>query len=213
MGVTAVWRRVSMHPVVRPFTEWRVHRKWVRDGRPVPPPPIVKQRVVKAALQRHGLDTVIETGTYTGEMVAALVGHARRIVSIELDDALHAAAVRRFADAPQVELLHGDSGRLLPSVVARLDRPALFWLDGHYTGTGTARTDVASPIVGEVETLLGHAIPGHVVLIDDAREFTGEDGYPTIEALRAMVVRRQPRAVFVVEDDIIRWISCPDGAS
>ena len=202
-----------MHPVLHPLTEWRVHRKWVRAGRPVPAPPIVKQRIVREALLRHGLDTVIETGTYTGEMVAALAGHARRIVSIELDDALHGAAVRRFASSPHVELLHGDSGRLLASVVASLSGPALFWLDGHYTGHGTARTDVASPIAGEVETLLSHAVAGDVVLIDDAREFTGLDGYPTIEGLREMVVGRQPHAEFIVRDDIIRWISRPAGIS
>ena len=209
LDVRQLWRQASMHPVLRPSTEWRVHRKWTRAGRPVPAPPIVKQRVVKRALRTHALDTVIETGTFTGEMVAALVGCARRIVSIELDDALYEAAVRRFAHAPGVELLHGDSARLLAPLVKELSRPALFWLDGHYTGPGSARTDVASPIVREIETILAHPMPGHVVLIDDAREFTGQDGYPTINALRDMVRRVQPRAEFVVEDDIIRWISKP----
>jgi hypothetical protein len=204
-----LWRRASMHPVLRPSTEWRVHRKWMRAGRPIPAPPVVKQRVVKQALRRHSLDTVIETGTFTGEMVAALLGHARRIVSIELDDALYAAAARRFAQAPGVELLHGDSARLLAPVVNELSRPALFWLDGHYTGPGSARTDVASPIVREIETILAHPVSGHVVLIDDAREFTGQDGYPTIDALKDMVRRVQPRAEFAVEDDIIRWVSKP----
>jgi hypothetical protein len=198
-----------MHPVLRPSTEWRVHRNWTRAGRPIPAPPVVKQRVVKRALRAHSLDTVIETGTFTGEMVAALIGYARRIVSIELDDALYGAAVKRFAHEPGVELLHGDSGRLLAPVVKALSGPAVFWLDGHFTGPGSARTDVASPIVREIETILAHPTPGHVVLIDDAREFTGQDGYPTISALRDMVWRVQPGADFAVEDDIIRWISKP----
>lgn len=196
-----------MHPWLRPWTEGRVYRKWVHAGRPVPAPPIVKQRILKAAMRTHGLDTVVETGTFTGETVAALAPLARRIVSIELDDRLHEAARERFKDLAHVELLHGDSGVLLPRVLETLDGPALFWLDGHYTGGQTARTDVDSPILAEVAALLAHPVSGHVVLIDDAREFTGGAGYPTIEELRRLVQAQQPGARVAVEDDIIRWIS------
>jgi hypothetical protein len=204
-----LWRRLSMHPWMRPFTEWRVFRRWERAGRPVPAPPIVKQRIVKAILRESGVDTVVETGTFTGDMVAALVGRASRIVSVELDDTLYERAVRRFASIPTVELLHGDSALLLPRVVEQLAGPALFWLDGHYAGSGTARTNVASPISEEVAALLNHPASGHVVLIDDARYFTGEDGYPTVDALRGAILARQPEADFVVKDDIIHWTSRP----
>lgn len=199
------WRRLSMHPVLRPFTEWRVYRSWARAGRPIPAPPIVKQRILKTALREHGLRTVIETGTFTGETVAALAPLARRIVSIELDDRMHQAARRRFAGQPHIELLHGDSGRLLPDVLASLSEPALFWLDGHFTGGASARTDVDSPILAEVAALLAHPVTGHIVLIDDAREFTGNGGYPTIEQLRARIHAARPSASVTVADDIIRW--------
>src|SRR4051794_6188631 len=207
--VIALWRKFSMLPLVRPCTEWRVYRKWHRRGRPIPAPPIVKQRIVKSHLRQCGASTVVETGTFRGDMVDALATMASRIVSIELDDRLHAAARRRFAGQPQVELLHGDSGALLPGILRELDRPALFWLDGHYTGIGSARTEVNSPIVAEIDALLQHSVPGHVVLIDDAREFCGSGGYPTIDQLRRMILERQPRSQFVVADDIIRWTTHP----
>ena len=57
------WRRLSVHPVMRPLTEWRVYRTWDRAGRPVPAPPMVKQRILKQALRRHGLGVVVETGS------------------------------------------------------------------------------------------------------------------------------------------------------
>ena len=135
----------------------------------------------------------------------ALAPMAARIVSIELDDRLYAAARRRFAGQPNVELLHGDSGALLPGILSGLDRPALFWLDGHYTGASSARTEVDSPIVAEIEALLRHPVQGHVVLIDDAREFCGTGGYPTIDELRVMILERQPLSQFAVADDIVRW--------
>jgi hypothetical protein len=205
-----VWRKLSMHRLLRPWTERRIFRKWVRAGRPVPAPPIVKQRILKQALRDHRLDTLIETGTYTGETVAALAPCVRRLVSIELDPALYAAARARLAGLPHVELLHGDSGALLPLVLAGLQRPALFWLDGHYTGPDTARTEVDSPILAEVAALIEHPVDGHVVFIDDAREFTGAGGYPTIEGLRAMIQARRPGAVVAVADDIIRWTQGKD---
>lgn len=201
----ARWRQLSMSPWMRPFTEWRVYWKWTAHGRPIPAPPIVKQHIVKQHLRDAGLSTVVESGTFTGEMVDALLPVAGRIISIELDDRLHAAARSRFAGHASVQLLHGDSGALLPQVIRSLDGPALFWLDGHYTGAGSARAHVDSPIVAEVAALLRHPVPGRVVLIDDAREFTGQNGYPTLEALRAMIVRGQPGADVVVADDIIKW--------
>ena len=199
-----------MLPWMRPFTEWRVYWKWHRRGRLIPAPPIVKQRIVKAHLRRSGASTVVETGTFRGDMVDALAPIAARIVSIELDDQLYAAACRRFAAHAHVELLHGDSGTLLPGILSTLDRPALFWLDGHYTGVGSARTEVDSPIVTEIEALLQHPVPGHVVLIDDAREFSGTGGYPTVDRLRGMILERQPLAHFVVADDIIQWTTHPN---
>jgi hypothetical protein len=45
------------------------------------------------------------------------------------------------------------------------------------------------------------------VFIDDAREFTGVSGYPTIEQLRAQILAAQPGARVTVADDIIRWYS------
>jgi hypothetical protein len=201
----AIWRRLSMHPLLRPLTEWRVYLKWDRAGRPIPAPPIVKQRILKDTLRDHRLDTLVETGTFTGETVAALAPRVRRLVSIELDPRLHAGARERLAGLPHVELLQGDSAVVLPRVLAGLQEPALFWLDGHYTGPQSARTDVDSPIVAEIAALLDHQVEGHVVLIDDAREFTGTGGYPTFDGLRAMIRSRRPDDVVEVADDIIRW--------
>jgi hypothetical protein len=59
------WGRVSMQPWMLPLTERRIYWRWALAGRPVPPPPIVKQRIVRQH-QRPGVRTFIETGTHTG---------------------------------------------------------------------------------------------------------------------------------------------------
>ena len=199
------WRRLSVHPVIRPFTEWRIYARWTLVGRPVPAPPIVKQHILKQYQDRFRLQALVETGTFTGETVEALRGRTARIISIELVPALHAAAVRRFAGAANVRLLQGDSTTLLPDVLQELRGPALFWLDGHYAGAGTAGAG-ESPLLHEVRALLARPPGGDVVLIDDARQLTGMGGYPSLDELRATIRHNRPHADVTVEDDIIRWI-------
>jgi hypothetical protein len=199
------WRRASMHRWIRPFTEWRIYVQWRLAGRPIPAPPLVKQHVLKTYQRRFRLGTLVETGTFTGETVEALRARCAGVISIELAPPLHAAAVHRFAGVPNVTLLQGDSTALLPTVLEGLNAPALFWLDGHYAGSGTAGAG-HSPLLREVETLLARAPRGDVILIDDARQLTGQDGYPALEELCALIRRARPHAEVSLADDIIRWV-------
>jgi hypothetical protein len=88
----------------------------------------------------------------------------------------------------------------------------LFWLDGHYSGGITAKGPLDTPIVKELDSILNHSVTGHVILIDDARCFVGENDYPTIDELREILHTERPRWVFEVKDDIIRIHEKPDGA-
>ncbi len=140
-------------------------------------------------------------------MVEAMRRHCPRIISIELDDARYERARARFAGTAGVTILHGDSARVLPAVVAGLQEPALFWLDGHYSGPGTARGELATPILAELTHVLAHPVEGHTILVDDARHFDGTGDYPTLAALERHVRGLRPDASIVVRDDMIE-ISC-----
>jgi hypothetical protein len=205
MGALAAWRRFSMLPAVRPFTERRIVWQWRMAGRPVPPPPPVKHAIVKAYQRRFNLHVLVETGTFAGGMIDAALPFFDRITSIELDPTWHARAVERFRDAPRVTLLEGDSGARLSDVLATLGEPALFWLDAHYSGPVTARGAVDSPIVQELAAIRAHRVAGHVVLIDDMRVFDGTGGYPTVPELVQWIRDADPGGTVEVEDDILRW--------
>jgi hypothetical protein len=99
------WRALSLHPLLRPLTEARIGLQWRLAGRPVPPPPLVKQAIIKEHQQRFGLRVLVETGTFAGEMIHAVVDRFDRIYSIELDPGWHARAVARFAKQSHVILL------------------------------------------------------------------------------------------------------------
>lgn len=100
--------------------------------------------------------------------------------------------------------MHGDSGKILPEILASLNKPCLFWLDAHYSDGITAKGDVETPIVSELEAIFNHSIQSHVILIDDARCFIGENDYPTIDWLREYILKQHLDWVFEVRDNIIR---------
>jgi hypothetical protein len=179
-------------------------RGWRERPTAVKVPRLIKERTVAEYARRFGTRVFVETGTFRGDMLFHLRRRFRRLYSVELDPALHAAAVRRFARLPHVTLLRGDSADVLPAVLAELREPALFWLDAHYSGGVTARAAVDTPIVQELERIFAHPVRDHVILVDDAHEFVGANGYPEMDALERHVRERRPDWTFEVWNNIIR---------
>ena len=193
--------------VVRRWREDAQAGKWIRSGRPIPPPHIVKQQVLRHHRERFGLSTLIETGTYQGDMIHAMRDAFSRIYSIELDERLYRRALKRFKGMPHVTILQGDSGVVLKRVLSEETEPCLLWLDGHYSGSGTARGDLDTPIEAELRAVLRDRNKRHVILVDDARLFNGIDGYPTVKEIEALVAAERPDCIVEVADDVIRI--CP----
>jgi hypothetical protein len=206
MRLRAAWRRWSVSPPLIRLTRARITLQWWLAGKPVPAPNVVKQRTVVGYQKRYRLSTFIETGTYTGEMVQAMIGHADRIISIEVAPLLHAKVVQRFAGQPHVQLLLGDSAVLFPTLLASLQGPALFWLDGHFMGGESGRGDEDTPIMIEMAALLDHPLRGHVALIDDARLFDGSGGYPRLDEFVTWIRARRSGTDVSVDGDIIRCV-------
>ena len=105
---------------------------------------------------------------------------------------------------PHINILRGDSSKVLPIILSKIDKPALFWLDGHYSAGITAKGDLNTPILKELKLILNHKIKKNIILIDDARCFVGKDDYPTIAELESFVKKINPNLSFKNEDDIIR---------
>lgn len=188
------------------FNDRRKISAWERGNRAGHPPPGYKRKVIWKYAADYHLDTMIETGTFNGEMDFAMKDSFARIVTIELSPEFHAAAVRRFAGFPQIECMKGDSGVVLPAVIAKIQKPVLFWLDAHYSAGLTAHAEIETPVSVELDAIFNHPVRNHVILIDDARCFDGTHDYPRIEELQRSVARARPDLHFSVEDDIIRIV-------
>jgi hypothetical protein len=89
-------------------------------------------------------------------------------------------------------------------LVNKLEGPALFWLDGHYSGGYTARGEEDTPIYKELSCILEAPEKGHVVIIDDARCFGNDPAYPTIEALKKYIKTKRSDLIIEVNGDSIR---------
>lgn len=178
--------------------------EWERRGRPVPPPHIIKQLTIKHFAERFGTRVLIETGTYYGDMVEAMKPYFNQIYSIELSNDLYNKAKRRFAEDDRITIIHGDSGIELGKIIAKLDEPALFWLDGHYSAGVTARGVKDTPIYEELSHIFNSPLRGHVIIIDDARCFGADPAYPNIDELREFIRPNYPNAKIVTENDSIR---------
>lgn len=164
-----------------------------------------KQQLVKQYADKFPRPIFIETGTYTGHMVYAMLNRFDQIYSIELDHALAERAKMQFVGYGRVHILEGESGRILPDLLADIQEPCLFWLDAHYSGGSTAKGPHETPIIQELNCILNHdAADHHVVLIDDARCFTGENDYPDLRTLEQHILALRPGWLFEVKDDIIR---------
>jgi hypothetical protein len=175
---------------------------WILRGRPQRSPHLLKQRVVRAYGEKYGLKTLVETGTYYGEMVAAMKRRFELIYSIEFVPELAERATKKFARYPHIRIFCGDSRVEMPKVLALLSEPALFWLDAGYYGWVGKQGD-QQRLSAELEMILSHPFR-HVILLDDARGLTGREGIPSIGDVKAYVERKFPTRKVEVEYDIMR---------
>jgi len=196
--------RVGILPLLDTFRRISETLRWIAAGCTGIAPAPIKRKILMAYLHKYSLNQFIETGTHLGDTLAYMAYYKNiYCTSIELADGYYQQAKGRFESYQNVNLLHGDSGVLMPTVVNQLTTPALFWLDGHYSGGLTAQGDSDTPISAELTAILTSPCKTHVILIDDARCFDGNNGYPYLEDL-LKTVREKSNYCIEVSTDIIR---------
>jgi len=186
------------------FSNRNEMKNWLQAGRPIPPPHCFKTTLVKQYARKLSIHNFIETGTYMGQMVYAVRKIFDKIYSIELDGKLFLDCCKKFNRFNHIHILQGDSGDLLPIIISDISEPCLFWLDAHYSGGLTAKSELETPIMQEINSILSHRIRNHCILIDDARMFVGQREYPTIERLKKYILSKRPDSLVELEDDVIR---------
>jgi len=178
---------------------------WLRSGCDGAAPYPIKMKVVGSYLKKFALGNFVETGTFHGDTLGYIAQSGVQCTSIELSKELYQYACMRFKSYKNVRLVQGDSGQKLPALLNEIDKPSLFWLDGHYSAGVTASAETHTPISAELNAILIHPIKQHVILIDDARCFNGTNNYPYLDDL-LRVIREDGSYNAEVSTDIIRLV-------
>jgi hypothetical protein len=181
------------------------YRLWKSKGCPLPPPHIVKQRMISGFINELGYATFVETGTYLGAMILTILDDFSQIYTIELSKDLYQRATKVFRKFPHVKCLQGDSGEVMLEVVKKIHEGAIFWLDGHYSSGITVLGNKVCPIFEELGAIFKYDNFNHLILIDDARLFLQkEPDYPSYAELVSYIKKADARYnIYVLKTDTI----------
>ncbi len=127
----------------------------------------------KSVLSKYKNDIFVETGTLWGEAIeVAIECGFKKIYTVDIDPKKVEHSRKKFAKevkSGQVEVLEGDTFKMFPDILKKIDAPATFWLDAHWDGGPMG--DYKCPLPFELEALLAHPIKTHTLLVDDRRIF------------------------------------------
>lgn len=112
----------------------------------------------------------IETGTYMGEGVKkALECGFKKIYSIEIDETRYNNCKERFKENENVEILLGDSGKVLEELLPKINDKITFWLDAYYCGDGAEIGEKLTPFNEELETLIKRGNEEDIIIVNNWR--------------------------------------------
>jgi len=120
--------------------------------------------------KKYSNPVFIETGSFMGDGIQqALEAGFQKVISIELAEKYYNICKERFKEDPRVSIYKGDSYKVLPDIISKIEERITFWLDGHHSCGDTALGDYWSPLIHELDAIKTHSIKDHTILIDDMR--------------------------------------------
>ena len=130
----------------------------------------------ESGLSPDDYDVFVETGSYRGFSIDYFKDIYSEIHSIELASRWHVFCKEKFANYPHIHLHHGSSVDLLPKVLEHIRKPAIVFLDAHYSGGSTekATSDCDSCLLQELAHLKNRDYDD-IIIIDDT-SFIGQSG-------------------------------------
>lgn len=201
--IRSLMKRLPIYSSLKQLGHYPDYWYWKLRGEPRRIPHLLKQRVVLEYAQAFGLSTLVETGTYYGEMIAAVRRRFRKIYSIELDPHLAALAQKRFQNSGHVKVIQGDSQTVVPELLGQINQPCLWWLDAGYCGW-VGHVGNPNRLGAELNSILEDPSHAHVILMDDADGVNGQGGSPTLPELTASIESNYPARKVQVARNIIR---------
>lgn len=169
----------------------------------VPDSDEVKRKRLLSLARRYDCSTFVETGTYHGGTLNCMCEHFEKALSVEWFEPLFRENQARFSEKSNVLLFHGNSDDMLNEMIPHIQGRAMFWLDAHYCGGGTAGETHRCPLLGELDAIRRARRGEDCIVMDDARYFTGRGGYPSRDVLTKTLRTINPSYDIYLEGDAL----------
>ncbi len=168
----------------------------------------------------NNYDVFIETGLYDASNIASMFSEGyfssiEKVYSVELNkDFVDKAFLNYpFLKNKKINLIHGDSGIALDNILKEnSDKKVLLWLDAHYSGGPTAKSDSFGecPIIAEINSIK-HLKNKPTIIIDDLGCFMYNtpfyyNGWPKIEEVVNLAKKHFDFEVFISDRDEINQL-------
>jgi hypothetical protein len=127
--------------------------------------------LAKSKLDINCIPVFVESGTYLGETTTTAAEIFSECHTIELDSALYQSSKQKLSVFSNVKCHHGDSTKVLSTLLTEISDPVFFWLDGHWSGGNTAKGSQDCPLLDELDVIMNKCRQKMVVVIDDVRLF------------------------------------------
>lgn len=174
------------------------------------------RELIQFLRQQFSLRTFVETGTYQGGTAVWAASCFEQVITIEASETIYQQTSSQYAEIANIKFLFGNSREVLTQIVPTLQQPALFWLDGHWSGGQTYGEKDECPVPDEIK-ILNTSPSDHFVLIDDARLFTSPpqlphkiDEWPAIDQVIDLINGGPYEKYIVIFEDVI--IAVPKAA-
>jgi hypothetical protein len=115
----------------------------------------------------------IESGTYEGKTIFAMENYFEKLYTVEVTKYYYDMVYNK--NKPKISFLLGDTEEIFPILLPTIEEPAIFFLDGHYSGCYTGYGSQKVPLLSELTIIANNFKPNAIIIIDDCRLFETED--------------------------------------
>ena len=169
----------------------------------------VPAKLVLKLRQAFDIHYFIETGTYLGDTALWASQNFERVITIEKSDFYWGLAQEKCSNKKNVQFLLGDSREVLRELIPKLEFPAIYWLDAHWSGGQTFGQHDECALLGELESINRSALE-NFILIDDARMFLSPpyrpysaNHWPDISMIIKILTPDDTERYIVIIEDVI----------
>ena len=146
------------------------------------------------------IQVFVETGTYYGATILAMKKRFPHCHSIELSPRLYVRALLKHG-LKGIRFHFGDSSKVLRKLAKRIDQPAIFFLDAHWSHGDTARGEKDVPVLDEL-AILAERPHLDLIIIDDYRLFgTSYEDWSEVTTQKVLSAFPKTLKLFEIEND------------